>query len=81
MRPEVKYLRKNVFDFLNQRIFPLAIKSDSPVLEIGPMQEKWTPLKEYFIDTRKYYSNQGVPYLSTDIDNNSGSDVICDILD
>ena len=81
MRPEVKNLRKNVFDFLNQRIFPNAIKSGSPVLEIGPMQEQWTPLKEYFIDTRKFYLNQGIPYLSTDIDNTSGSDVICDILD
>ncbi len=51
------------------------------MLEIGPMQEQWTPLKEYFIDTRNFYTNQGIPYLSTDIDNNSGSDIICDILD
>jgi len=57
MRPEVKNLRKNVFDFLNQRIFPNAIKSDSSVSEIGPMQEQWTPLTDYFIDTRKFYSN------------------------
>jgi hypothetical protein len=81
MRPEVKNLRKNVFDFLNQSVLPNAIKSSHPVLEIGPMQEQWTPIKEYFVDTRKYYSDQGIQYLSSDIDKSSGSDIICDILD
>lgn len=81
MRPEVKILRKNVFDFLYQSVFPNAIKFSSPVLEIGPMQEQWTPVKEYFVDTRKFYSNQGIPYLSNDIDKASGSNIICDILD
>jgi hypothetical protein len=81
MRPEVSDLRKNVYNFIMGSVFPNTLSNSSPVLEIGPMQEQWTPIKEFFIDTRRHYFEHGIPYLSSDIDASSGSDIICDILD
>ncbi len=79
MRPEVRLLRKNVHDFIITRIFHSQIVP--PVLEIGPMQEQWTPIKEFFVDTRRHFREKGYEYISCDVDNTSGSEIVCDVLD
>ncbi len=38
------------------------------MLEIGPMQLQYTPVKECFVDTRRHFTEQGVRYVSCDID-------------
>ena len=78
MRREVRILRKNVYDFLHTTVLP---KAEPPVLEIGPMQYKWTPVKKYFVDTRKFFHCKGYSYAACDVDPASGSEVLCSVLD
>lgn len=78
MRPEVRVLRKNVHSFITDRIFKSSITP--PVLEIGPMQEQWTPVKKYFVDTRAHFRGKGIEYLSCDVDKGSGAEIISDVL-
>ncbi len=78
MRPEVISLRKNVHDFILDTIF--QSNPTPPVLEIGPMQLLWTPVKEYFVDTRAFFKGKGVGYSSCDTDPKSGADIISDVL-
>jgi SAM-dependent methyltransferase len=79
MRPEVEIVRKNVYEFITKKIFLDSIVS--PVLEIGPMQKKWTPLEKYFVDTKNFFESKNIEYISNDIDKNSNSQIICDLLD
>lgn len=78
MRPEVHLLRQNVSTFITETIF--ATKIDGAVLEVGPMQQQWTPVKELFIDTRKHFAERGISYLACDIDDSSSCEIICNIL-
>ena len=78
MRPEVNRLRKNVYDFIHKRIF--AGETDAPVLEIGPMQERWTPVKDYYVNTREYFRSSGIEYIACDSDAESGCELLCDVL-
>lgn len=79
MRPEVFALRKNVRDFIVDKIF--SAKIDGPVLEIGPMQLRYTPVKEFYVDTRRHFTERAAKYVSCDIDPDSGCDVTSDVLD
>lgn len=58
MRPEVKVLRKNVYQFITHSIFTADLTP--PVLEIGPMQEQWTPVKKYFVNTRDFFRQKEI---------------------
>lgn len=78
MRPEVVSLRKNVHDFIRGTV--LTADLTPPILEIGPMQEKWTPLKEYFVDTRRILESKSLKYISCDTDSSSEADIIADVL-
>lgn len=78
MRPEVKTLRKNVYDFINADILKTNIPA--PVLEIGPMCQEFTPIKEYFVDTKAYFNQKHIPYKTCDIYPESGCDIIDDVL-
>lgn len=78
MRSETRLLRKNVFDFITNKIFISDIKST--VLEIGPMQKQWTPIKKYFVDTKSHFISTNIEYISCDIDPTSGCDFITDVL-
>ncbi|MGA2422851.1 MAG: hypothetical protein ABSG07_02520 [Terriglobales bacterium] len=79
MRPEVKVLRKNVYQFIINSIFSADLMP--PVLEIGPMQEQWTPVKKYFVSTRDFFRQKGIPYLACDHDQASGAEVLSSVLD
>jgi SAM-dependent methyltransferase len=78
MLPEVKNLRKHIFDFINDVIL---LQSFQSVLEIGPMNLKWTPVKNLYVDTRTKFMEKNIDYLSVDCDDLSEADVICDIVD
>ena len=79
MRPEVRVLRKNVHQFITNSIFGADLLP--PVLEIGPMQERWTPVKKYFVDTRGFFRKKGIPYLACDHDQSSGAEILSSVLD
>jgi hypothetical protein len=79
MRPEVKVLRKNVYDFITQEIF--ASECRGPVLEIGPMQEHWTPVKKYFVNTREYFNSKGITYMACDHDPTAGVEITSSVLE
>lgn len=78
MRPEVRLLRKNVYDFLKNKI--LSEKTPQPVLEIGPMCEEFTPVKEYYVNSKKYFEEHNMKYISCDIYPESKCDIIDDVL-
>lgn len=78
MRKEVFLLRKHIYDFLYEDIFTSGSKN---ILEFGPMRYYWTPVKEYFVDTKLEFSKNGSKYVSSDIDPLSFSDYTCDILE
>ena len=79
VRPEVRILRKGVYEFLHEEIFPIEL--EGPVLEIGPMDWRWTPIKDYFVDTRSFFENKGLYYMSCDTDPDAKPDLLCDVLD
>jgi SAM-dependent methyltransferase len=79
MRPEVKMLRKNVYQFITHSIFSADLLP--PVLEIGPMQKQWTPVKKYFVDTRDFFQQKGIPYMACDHDQASGAEIRSSVLD
>jgi hypothetical protein len=74
----VREIRKGVYDFIEKVVGPTAI---SPVLEIGPMDLKWTPIKEYYFDTKKYFDEKGIEYISCDKDPLAKTNICCDLLD
>ena len=78
MREEVKYLRKNVYNFLKNEI--LKETTEQPILEIGPMCEEFTPIKKYFINTKKYFTEKNMNYISCDVYPESNCDIIDDVL-
>ncbi|TAN00285.1 MAG: hypothetical protein EPN39_04660 [Chitinophagaceae bacterium] len=80
MRPEVEILRKNVYDFILGKIF-INVAPGSTILEVGPMQIQWTPIKEYYVDTREFFLKNHCNYISCDVDENSGVDIKANILD
>jgi hypothetical protein len=78
MRKEIYFLRKSVFDFFQNTI----LKTEkNKILEIGPMDIKFTPLKEFYIDTKKEFESKGKTYKNCDIFPESNCDYICDIMD
>ena len=79
MRKEVPILRKNVYDFLINKVMNEQIVP--PVLEIGPMSPEFTPIPEYYVNTKKYFNDKNIEYLSCDIYPDSKCDIICDVLD
>lgn len=78
MLSEVKDLRKHIFDFIENVIFSQSFQS---VLEIGPMNLKWTPVKDLYVDTRAEFIEKNIDYLSVDCDALSETDIICDVVD
>lgn len=78
MRSEVFLLRQNIYRFLHEQVFPAAI--EGTVVEIGPMQKQWTPIQEFYVDTRAHFAASGQPYLACDKDAGSGAELICDVL-
>jgi len=79
MRPEVETLRKSVYDFITKEI--LVRELPEPVLEIGPMQECWTPVKKYFVDTREHFRSKGASYIACDHDPSSGAEITSSVLE
>ena len=78
MRSEVRHLRKHIFDF----IYDIILQQDfQSVLEIGPMMIEWTPVKDFYVDTRAKFKERNVDYLSVDHDSSSRADIICDVVD
>ena len=78
MREEVYTLRKSVFDFFNEKV----LKTDkNKILEIGPMDINFTPIKEFYINSKLEFEKKGSIYKSCDVFPESKCDYICDILD
>ena len=59
MRPEVLKLRSSVFNFYQNSILP-SCKDGMRILEIGPMDIRYTPVKNYYINLQ----NQLLPKLN-----------------
>lgn len=78
MRKEVPILRKSVHDFYVNKIFKTK---KNKILEIGPMDINFTPVKEFYIDAKLEFQNKGLIYKSCDIYPESNCDYICDILE
>ena len=81
MRPEVLTLRSSVFNFYQNSIIP-ACKKGMRILEIGPMDIRYTPIKEYYINLHNELSPElNIDYKTCDKFIDSKADYIYDILD
>jgi len=78
MRQEVFVLRKSVFDFFQQVIFKTK---KNRILEIGPMDLAFTPIKEFYVDSKSEFIGRGSYYKTCDSYAESNCDYICDIID
>jgi hypothetical protein len=81
MRPEVLKLRSSVFHFYQNSILP-ACKNGMRILEIGPMDIRYTPVKNYYINLQsQLLPKLNIEYKTCDKFLDSNADYIHDILD
>jgi hypothetical protein len=78
MRKEVLALRKSVYDFFYKEI--LHTKKHK-ILEIGPMDINFTPIKELYVDSKNEFTKKGAYYKTCDVYPDSKCDYICSVLD
>lgn len=74
---DVYLIRKHIHDFIIEDISNYW----GNILEIGPMNYEHTPVKRFYLDTRKILIDFGNEYISIDRDKNSYTDIVEDFVD
>jgi hypothetical protein len=81
----LRILRLATADFIREAAEYSGLQG--PVLEVGPMSQdgKNSPVYRYlpesFVDTRPLIEKRGLKYISLDIDDTSGPDIVADFMD